>query len=480
MKVYDTLSRKIREFAPQGKRVIMYICGLTPYDHAHIGHTRTYIAFDVIKRYLTAKGYHVFHIQNITDVDDKIIKRCKETGADPGRLTREIHDSALELFDKLGIVRADIYPKVTEHIKDIIALIKKLEERGYAYETKTGVYFDVSKFPEYGALSGQRIDEIKAGARIEVDESKASPADFALWKKSNGELLEWQSPWGNGRPGWHIECSALALKYGGKTIDIHGGARDLIFPHHENEKAQSEAATGQPFCRYWLHTGFLTVGGEKMSKSLGNFVTLKDAIAKFDVNALRLFFLRTHYRSPVDYNETAIKEEEESVERIFNSLGLIDEELDVKPDGPDERFREESNVLIEKFYAAMDNDFDTPTALAAFFSLLRAANAHLSKDKIDKRQLRLIKEEALRMLDIFGIKKREISIETKFSELKKLGKEFGVSGERGTEIMERLIEKRESARKNRDFRLSDEIRRRLREIGIMLEDTEKGVRWKVK
>jgi cysteinyl-tRNA synthetase len=303
MQLFNSLSKNLETFTPlEENKVVMYVCGLTPYDSAHIGHARTYVSFDVIKRYLIKKGYSVYHIQNITDVDDKIIKRCLETGADPTKLTTGIHDEAMELFGQLNISPADVYPKVTGHMEEIIAMVKTLLEKGHAYETDDGVYFDVLKFKDYGKLSGQDIEHMKAGVRKEVAKGKRSPLDFALWKKTQGEILEFDSPWGKGRPGWHIECSAMAKRYGKRTLDIHGGARDLIFPHHENEIAQSEAANDEKFCNYWLHTGFLTVSGEKMSKSLGNFITLKQALSSFTPNALRLFYLQAHYRSPLDYD----------------------------------------------------------------------------------------------------------------------------------------------------------------------------------
>jgi cysteinyl-tRNA synthetase len=489
MQVYNTLTKKMEELKPRNdKKIVMYVCGLTPYDNAHIGHARTYIAFDVIKRYLKAKGYNVFHIQNITDVDDKIINRCRETGADPKKLTERLHNEALELFDRLAILRADVYPRVSEHINEIILLIQTLIEKGYAYETPTGVYFDVAKFSGYGKLSGQRLDEIRAGARVEIDETKANPIDFALWKKTTGEILEWISPWGAGRPGWHIECSAMAMKFGGETIDIHGGARDLIFPHHENEIAQSEAATGKQFCRYWLHTGFLTVNGEKMSKSLGNFITISNALSKFAPNAIRMFFLQTHYRSPVDYDEEKIVAANEAAEYILNSYGLIKEELNNKNE------RTYSNPEIYKkmkedvatFYKAMDNDFDTPNALASLFNLLRLVNSNAKEMK--KEELESIKNDVEKILWILGLQEEKGEIESKREELKKLldeiikreGIKVALEGNETAErLLELIIKIREEIRKKKDFAFSDAIRTKLRELGIIIEDKENETRWKV-
>ncbi len=482
MKVYNSLTKKVEEFEPvEGRRVVMYMCGLTPYDSAHIGHARTYVAFDCIKRYLKKKGYDVFHIQNITDVDDKIIKRCRETAADPRELPKRFHDEALELFGKLNIIPADVYPAVTEHIPDIIGLIKKIMDRGFAYETKTGVYFDVSKFVGYGKLSGQDLEQIEAGARKTVDETKEDPADFAIWKKTDGEIIEFDSPWGKGRPGWHIECSAMALKYGKGTLDIHGGARDLIFPHHENEIAQSEAATGQPFCRYWVHTGFLTVEHEKMSKSLGNFITLKDALSRFPPNSLRLFYLQAHYRSPIDYEEETLLAMNESTERIFNTMGLVDEELDSgKADEKDGGFRENAGGHVDEFYKCMDDDFDTPGALAALFSLLRTVNTHLASEKIDRAGLEDTKKEIIEMVGILGLKKEEIGLRGVEEKLFSLLSELGI-GEKPADAeaaLERIIALREEARSKKDFKKSDSIRAKLKDIGVLLEDREGKVRWK--
>ncbi len=471
MKIYDSLIRNFVEFEPiDDKKVIMYVCGLTPYDSAHIGHARTYVAFDMIKRYLIKKGY----IQNITDVDDKIIKRCVETGDDPLELTERLHAEALEFFDELNIMKADFYPKVTDNIPAITDMIMKLVEKGYAYETKTGVYFDVSKFAEYGRLSGQGIDDIKAGARIEVDETKESPEDFALWKKGE-QLITFDSPWGRGRPGWHIECSALSIKYGGReTLDIHGGARDLIFPHHENEIAQSEAASAKLFSKYWMHTGFLTVRGEKMSKSLGNFITIKDCLDKFSPNALRFFYVHVHYRSPIDYDEKAINAAGESVERILNALRLI-KESETKKDARNDEFREKVEEHTASFYAAMDNDFDTPEAIARLFTLIRAVNTEVEKEGVDHEALQKAAQAIRDMLWVVGIKEETVSLENKRKEILSLAEKFRIDLNLPLEeMLGKFIDAREDARKKRDYETADSIRARLKEIGIILEDRKEG------
>lgn len=482
MRIFNSLSKRPEPLKPlEAHRILLYVCGLTPYDSAHIGHARTYVSFDVIKRYFMKKGFSVYHIQNITDVEDKIIKRCGETGADPKKLTEENHRDALELFAQLNILPADVYPKVTEHIPEIIALIGLLIEKGRAYETETGVYFDVSSFRNYGALSGQNLDEIQAGARVEIDESKKDPADFALWKKTDGDLIEFPSPWGTGRPGWHIECSAMALRYAGRTLDIHGGARDLIFPHHENEIAQSEGASGQKFCNCWMHTGFLTVSGEKMSKSLGNFVTLSQALAMHSPNALRLFFLQAHYRSPLDYDDETIAAAEETAERIFNSLGLIKEIEAGAETHKNEEFRKKSSELITAFYNHMEDDFNTPEALAALFSLLRLANSHISAGKPDRDELKKVANSLDEMVWILGLQEKRRTLGSKEQVLLSFLEELGVKEKPQTAdaALDLLVRLREDARKNKDYRKSDLIRERLGGMGIVLEDKAGGTRRKI-
>jgi cysteinyl-tRNA synthetase len=481
MRIFNSLSKSLERFKPlEDGRVVMYVCGLTPYDSAHIGHARTYVSFDVLKRFLIKKGYSVFHIQNITDVEDKIIKRCMETGQDPMALTSVVHEEAMELFGSLHILPADVYPKVTEHISEISDLVGLILEKGCAYETESGVYFDVLRFPDYGKLSGQDLEHLKAGVRKEVAEGKRSPLDFALWKRTEGEILEFDSPWGKGRPGWHIECSALAKRYGKRTLDIHGGARDLIFPHHENEIAQSEAASGERFCNYWMHTGFLTVSGEKMSKSLGNFITLRQALSSTTSNALRLFYLQAHYRSPLDYDEEKLRSMEESVERIFNALGLIREMGDEGASKPDEAFRQKTDGLIASFHSYLDDDLNTPEALASLFSLLRIANSHLSAAEHDREQLSKVRAALEEMLWILGLEERKRDVESKRDDVLKIVEELGMekpsTAEEGLAL---LIKKREESRKAKDYKTGDMIRDRLKAISIILEDKPEGTRWKL-
>ncbi len=463
MKVYNSLSRTIEEFKPieEGK-VYLYVCGLTPYDHAHLGHARTYLSMDTIKRYLMHKGYIVHHTQNVTDIEDKIFKRSREKGISPLLLSEKFQNEALEEFDSLNIIRADNYPKVSEHIPQIIRMIRNIIDNGHAYETESGVYFSVSSFLDYGKLSGQNLEEIERGSRISIDPTKKDPADFALWKKGE-DVLTFDSPWGRGRPGWHIECSAMSMEYtDGRTLDIHGGGRDLIFPHHENEIAQAESAGNKPYCKYWMHTGFLTVNGEKMSKSLGNFITIRELLEKYPPYALRLFFLHSHYRSPVNYNQENISAAKTTAERMFN---FLDKSNELPESGGSENIelREKLSKEISNFYVAMDNDFDTSSALAHLFGLMNECFAEMQKAKPDFSAISTSKEEFKKMLWIFGLEKKQKKTSASFEK----------------EINE-LISAREKAREEKNFKLADEIRDNILKKGVLLEDTENGPKWKLK
>ncbi|MEM4216294.1 MAG: cysteine--tRNA ligase [Candidatus Anstonellales archaeon] len=462
MKVYNTLTKKVEDFSPtHNKKIVMYVCGLTPYDHTHLGHARTYVSFDVIKRYLLYKGYNVLHIQNITDVEDKIINRAKETNKSPLELSKHFHSEALSLFDSLNILRADFYPAVSEHIPEIIEIIKKIIRNGYAYETETGVYFNVAKFKKYGKLSGQKIKEIEKEHRIEPDPTKKNPVDFALWKKTKKgeEPIGFDSPWGYGRPGWHIECSAMSMKYTeNRTIDIHGGAKDLIFPHHENEIAQSEAAFKVQFVKYWLHTGFLTVNGVKMSKSLGNFITLKDALSKHSPQAIRLLFVMTKYSSPIDYSEKHVESASAALRRIEEGFVLLSEaEKSKKPNRPDPEFRRKMYELKNMFFEAMDNDFDTAKAVASFFDFISEVNRHIAGKEMDYSALKIAKQF---YNDVFFI----------------LGIEIEEKGSEGAEepLLNAVLSIREELRKAKQFELSDRIRKILNESGYEILDTPEG------
>jgi len=442
------------------------VCGVTLYDKLHLGHARAAVVFDMIRRYLEYKGYEVIFVTNFTDVDDKMIKRARELNTTIFDLARKFISEYFEQMEKLGVKKANYYPRATDHIKEIIELIKKLEKKGIAYKSNGNVFFRVKKFPEYGKLSGQSLKELFAGVRIEVDEKKEEPFDFALWKKAKEGEPSWESPWGRGRPGWHIECSAMAMKYLGETIDIHGGGKDLIFPHHENEIAQSEAATGKKFARLWIHNGLVTMNDQKMAKSTGNFVTLSEALQKYGGEVVRYYLLSAHYRSPLNYSEESLKEASSSLERIYNLLERIDELLEEKK----ESFKLEAvplriRDLSSKFFESMDDDFNTPSAFASLFEMVKEANIILEKplDKKLKAALFYIKnqiKEAGKILGLFQ-EKRKI-LEDKTEKLIKI-----------------LVDVRNDLRKEKRWDLADKIRQRLQEIGIKLEDKKDKTVWKI-
>ncbi|WXG43907.1 MAG: cysteine--tRNA ligase [Promethearchaeati archaeon SRVP18_Atabeyarchaeia-1] len=468
LKVYNNLTEKLEEFKPiEGNKVKMYVCGLTPQDYAHIGHARTYIAFDVIKRYLKFRGFEVIHVQNITDVEDKIIAKAKQQGVDPMKLASRLAAEASKDLDALGIERANVYPRVTEHMEDIVRLVARLIRRGYAYAVDGDVYFSVRKFPKYGALSHQSPKQILAGARVEVDERKKDPADFALWKRAKEGEPSFDSPWGPGRPGWHIECSAMSMKYLGERLDIHGGAKDLVFPHHENEIAQSEAATGKaPFVKYWLHTGFLNVAGEKMSKSLGNFITIRDLLEEWDPDVFRLFVVSTHYSSPIDFSEEVLEQAEKNLARLRNTV--VELERQIKSAAEDEPetgqdYRGQVSLIETKFLEAMDNDFNTPQAIVALQDLAKLGNKALSSNA-RRESLENIIEEIRKLAAIIGLSKISGGTTEKVEGL--------------SERAANLIKEREEARKNGNWGKADEIRDQLKNMGIMVEDTSKGPKWR--
>ncbi|MEA1993625.1 MAG: cysteine--tRNA ligase [Euryarchaeota archaeon] len=459
IKVYNTLHRKKEEFVPKkDKKVGIYVCGLTPYDYAHLGHAKTYVAFDVIMRYLEYRGYDVFYVQNVTDVEDKLINRAKEIDKNPLEIADQFFKESLKDFDTLNIKRADLYPLVSEHIEDIVKFISELIEKGYAYESDGNVYFSIETFEDYGKLSNQSIEDILSGARISLDERKRNPVDFALWKKAKKDEIFWDSPWGKGRPGWHIECSVMSTKYIGVPLDIHGGAIELAFPHHENEIAQSEARYNEQFVTYWLHTGVLTVEGEKMSKSLGNFTTIKDLLKTYNPLAVRLFLASIHYRSRADFSEESVESAKKSLGRIHNAWRKIEDVLKNPGDG-DNNFGDVVKKSRKDFEAAMDDDFNTPKGLAAYFDLIKEINK--SADSASKNQLLKAKKLFEDIGNVFGILRER--------------KEEGLE----EDLIQLIIDIRENAREKKDFEIADTIRARLREIGIVLEDGEK-TRWKKK
>ncbi len=450
MKVYNTLSRRKEEFLPPGSEVRMYVCGVTPYDYCHIGHAMSYIVFDVIRRWLEFRGYRVKYVQNFTDVDDKIIARANELGVPPKELAEKFIEEYFSDMDALNIKRADVYPRATEEIPDIIEVVRELIAKGHAYDSDGDVYFRVRSFPEYGKLSHRSLEEMLAGARVEVGEGKQDPLDFALWKKSKSGEPWWESPWGRGRPGWHIECSVMSLKYLGETLDIHGGGQDLIFPHHENEIAQSECFTGKsPFVRYWLHNGLMQLGEDKMSKSTGKLVTVKEVLRKYSPDALRMLVLSSHYRSPLAYAEENLEAAERAVERLRRALAPGEGKLSVEIEVEDHRRR---------FVEAMDDDFNTAQALAVSFDLAREINRERERGANVSAAQQALKEFA----SVLGLI------------LKERGREELAPA---APFIELLISVRNDLRAAGNWPLADKIRSQLRELGIKLEDTPKGTTW---
>ncbi len=457
MKIYNTMTRKKEEFKPLNEnRVKMFVCGPTVYDKSHIGHGRTYISFDVIARYLKYKGYSLFYLQNITDIDDKIIKRANELGIEPLKLAKENEELYFNDMELLSVTNVNFYARAMEHLNEIINQIQTLITKGFAYETPTGVYFDEFCFEDFGKLSNRNIEELNV-SRVNPDPTKRNPGDFALWKKREEEPA-WDSPWGKGRPGWHIEDTAISETYFGGQFDIHGGGLDLIFPHHEAEIAQMESATDKkPMVKYWMHTGFLNVGGEKMSKSLGNFITIEKLLKEYDPQVFRFFVLSTHYRSPIDFSDEALQQSEKSLKRIHKLMETIEEhlEMDIKQQNEnDNKYIKLIENTGKEFFKAMDNDFNTPTALSALFNFIRDVNKGINHGEISKnvfKEIKLLFNEFGYVLGLtFSIKSSKI--------------------DSADEIVNILVDIREKLRKKKDYELADEIRGRLKDIGINLED----------
>ena len=463
LSVYNDLTRKKEEFVPikEGK-VSFYVCGPTVYDFFHIGNARPFVVFDVFRRYLEYSGYEVSYIQNFTDIDDKLIKRANEMSITVPELADRFIKEYYEDADALGIKRATLNPRATHEIEEIVTIVTQLIERGHAYEADGDVYFDVPSFPEYGKLSKQSIDELQSGARIEIDERKKSPLDFTLWKASKPGEPSWDSPWGPGRPGWHIECSAMSTKYLGNTIDFHGGGSDLIFPHHENEIAQSECACGCQFVNYWVHNAFITIDKEKMSKSLGNFMTVRDIRAKYNPLVLRYFLLSAHYRSPINFSKEGLEQAQSALERLGNcnsdmNFAIENREAGTKDEALAEALKNSQNGMKE----AMDDDFNTAGAIGCIFDAVRAINVHLSEQKdADKETLAEAQKYFSVINDIFGFFPKAESAENENAEI------------------DQLIAERNEARKAKNFKRSDEIRDLLASKGITIEDTPQGTRWK--
>jgi len=464
LQVFNTLSRKMEIFKPiKNNKVKMFVCGPTVYDYMHLGHARTYLAYDIIARYLRFLGYSVFYIMNITDVDDKIINRAEEEGVEPLELARRFEKYFYEDMERLGIRSINLYARASEHIDEIIEQIKILLDKKYAYITETGIYFEVEKFSDYGKLSHQRPEELKRH-RIEPDPTKKDPRDFALWKfKKRG--VWWSSPWGDGRPGWHIEDTAITLTYFGEQYDIHGGAVELTFPHHEAEIAQAEATTGvKPFVKYWIHTGILTVDGVKMSKSLGNFVTVRDALKRFEADVLRLYFASTHYRSTVDYSEDELEKTERSLEGIRNTLSRFSELRRVEEDVGSELLERIRKLGLE-FIQSMNWDFNTPKALSSFYKMMREINRFMElNSRIGAKIASEVENEVGRLAGVIGISLGR----------KRSGRERLV-----VDLVETLLELRQHFRERKMYGEADYIRSRLQELGIRIEDTKDGTRWRI-
>lgn len=463
IQLYNTMTRKKENFIPleEGK-VKMYVCGPTVYNYIHIGNARPPIVFDTVRRYFTYRGYDVQYVSNFTDVDDKLIRTAKELGEEVPQIAERFIDAYFEDVTALGCKRADVHPRVTESMDIIIEFIQTLIDKGYAYESEGDVYFHTRKFEGYGKLSHQSIDELRVGARIAVGEKKQDSLDFVLWKSAKEGEIKWDSPWGQGRPGWHIECSAMAKKYLGETIDIHAGGQDLSFPHHENEIAQSEALSGKTFARYWMHNGYINIDNEKMSKSLGNFVLVHDIIKKHDPQVLRFFMLSVHYRNPINYSDELLENTKVGLERIRTSYENLKHRKEASAELTDhnEEWLQKISQHHEEFITAMDDDFNTANAISVLFELSKLANYYLMEKNTSVSVIDAFLKEFEDLFSVLGL-----SLEKEQEELL-------------DEEIEQLLEQRIQARKDRNFQLADEIRDKLKEMNIILEDTAQGTRWK--
>ena len=459
MQIYNTQTRRKEEFKPiEPGKVRIYCCGPTVYNYFHIGNARPFIVFDTLRRYLEHKGYEVKYVQNFTDIDDKMIRRANEEGI----TVKELGDRFIAEYFKdaqaLGIRPATVHPRATEHIGDIIKLVKTLQDKGYAYEVNGDVYFDTKKDSGYGKLSGQNLDDLEAGARIDVDDVKRNPADFALWKAQKPGEPAWDSPWGKGRPGWHIECSAMSMKYLGETFDIHCGGKDLLFPHHENEVAQSECATGKPFARYWMHNGFININNEKMSKSAGNFFTVRDILKEYEAEDVRMFMLSAQYRSPINFSRELIAQAHASLQRLYtarDNLAFLLKNAKAQP------LTEAEKALLarvkeaaDRFDAAMDDDLNTADAMGALFEIVREANVGLNAES-SKEAVETTLNTLLELCDVLGLlaKKQEDGL---------------------PEDIQHLADERAQARKEKNWKRSDELRDQIKAAGYMIEDTPQG------
>jgi cysteinyl-tRNA synthetase len=460
--LYNTLTRKKEPFEPLQKgKIGIYVCGVTVYDQSHLGHAKSAINFDVIVRYLRHKGYGVKHVTNFTDVDDKIISRANELGMEPLMLSQSMIDEYFKDMDALKIRRASVYPKASETMNEIVQMVKGLIDKGYAYESQGSVYFSVNKVKIYGKLSGQSLDQMEAGARVEAGEDKRDPMDFALWKAAKPGEISWDSPWGKGRPGWHIECSAMCLKHIGKTVDIHGGGTELVFPHHENEILQSEAYNDAPFVRYWMHNGLLTIDQEKMSKSLKNFFLIKDILKKYPPEVVRFYILNASYRQPLDYTEISLAETGKALERLQTTYDAL------MAAGKSATGADDAKELCDKswgqFEERMDDDISTREAIAVVYDLSREVNRLLGERKLSRRGIDNLVEIFNRINNLLDVIHTERRAEPA-----------------GDANIDRLVKAREDARKRKDFAEADRLRKELGEMGIEVQDTKDGAVWKRK
>lgn len=461
MKILNTLTRRKEEFVPinEGK-VGIYVCGPTVYDYIHIGNARPMIVFDTLRRYLEYKGYDVNYVSNFTDVDDKIIKRANEEGVDASVISERYIAEVKKDMAALNVREATTHPKATEEIPDMIEMVKTLIEKGYAYEVNGTVYFRTRKFKDYGKLSKKNIDDLRSGNRdllVSGVDEKEDPLDFVLWKPKKEGEPSWPSPWGDGRPGWHLECSVMSKKYIGDVIDIHAGGEDLVFPHHENEIAQSEAANGTEFARYWMHNGFLKINNEKMSKSLGNFFTVREIAEKYPLQVIRFFMLSAHYRSPLNFSADLVEASKNGLERILTAVDRL-KSISGTEGEVDKAVADEMDAFVKKYEAAMDDDLNTADAISVIFEFVKYANVNVTEEST-KATVELVLNTVTKLCDILGIiteKKKEIL----------------------DSDIEALIEERQSARKAKNFARADEIRDQLSDMGIILEDTREGVKWK--
>jgi cysteinyl-tRNA synthetase len=481
LQIHNSLTKRKEEFKPLHEgQVGVYVCGPTVYGDAHLGHAKSYVSFDVVVRYLRHRGYKVRYVQNITDVghltddadegEDKILKRARIERVEPMELVERYTRSYFEDMDRLNVVRPDISPRASGHIIEQIELIERLIKKGYAYVVNGTVYFEVSRFANYGRLSGRRIEDAVAGTRVERQEGKRAAADFALWKRAEpSHLLQWRSPWGMGYPGWHIECSAMSMKYLGETFDIHGGGMENMFPHHEDEIAQSEGATGKPFVRYWMHNNMVTVGGQKMGKSLGNFITLKELFKKYEPPVIRFFILSSHYRSTLDFSDQALEAARTGFSRLLDTVKTLRKRIALAPSGAlNDAMRMKTEALRKRFIEAIDDDFNTPEALAAIFDLAKETNILLGGAESGSLETLEGLDRLYRELggDILGIVPETIEDRATDGILKS--------------VVEILIGARQELREQKNFELADGIRRQLESAGIVLEDHPGGTEWKVK